>query len=314
MAQDNGAHDNGHLRARLPGGGTPALEAWGVDSEYGTLREVLLGPVESFHWMADNAAYSSIVRDTLRKGHRFDKQLAVRQYREMVEAYEDAGVTVRALEVNELTPYQVYARDSSFMTPFGAAVCQLANPRRRGEYAEVLRFYLGNGIPIYDLVSAGHFEGGDFNIIAPGAVLVGYTGFRCEEVAARQVGGWFEREGWEVKYAPIDSFYVHIDLMVCMLAEKLAAVCLDTTEPGIVQWLEAKGIEIVPASFQETMALGCNVVALGDDRVLSTAAATGLNARLRALGFAVYDPDMTMFTWAGGGVHCMAQPLRRDPG
>ncbi len=102
--------------------------------------------------------------------------------------------------------------------------------------------------------------------------------------------------------------------MVCMLAEKLAAVCLDTTEPDIVHWLEAKGIEIVPVSFSETMALGCNVVALGDDRVLSTAAASDLNARLRAFGFKVYDPDMTMFTWAGGGVHCMAQPLRRDPG
>ena len=140
MAQDNGAHGNGHLRARAPGGGTPALEDWGVDSEYGTLREVLLGPVESFHWMEDNAAYSSIVRDTLRKGHRCDQQLAVRQHREMVEAYQDAGVTVRFLEVNELTPYQVYARDSNFMTPFGAVVCQLANPRRRGEYAEVLRF------------------------------------------------------------------------------------------------------------------------------------------------------------------------------
>ncbi len=60
------AQDNGHLQARLPGGGTPRPGNWGVDSEYGTLRGVLLGPVESFHWMADNAAYSSIVRDTLR--------------------------------------------------------------------------------------------------------------------------------------------------------------------------------------------------------------------------------------------------------
>jgi N-dimethylarginine dimethylaminohydrolase len=278
------------------------------------LRDVLLGPVESFHWMADNAAYSSIVRDTLRKGHRFDKQLAVRQHREMVEAYEAAGVSVHTLAVNEHTPYQVYARDSSFMTPYGAVICQLANPRRRGEYAEALRFYLAQGIPVYDMVSSGNFEGGDFDVIAPGCALIGYTGFRCEEVAARQVGGWFEREGWEVKYAAIDSFYVHIDLMVCMLADKLAAVCLDTTEPEIVDWLRAKGIEIVPASFKETMSLGCNVVALGDDRVLSTAAATELNARLRALGLEVYDPDMTMFTQAGGGVHCMAQPLRRDPG
>jgi N-dimethylarginine dimethylaminohydrolase len=61
------------------------------------------------------------------------------------------------------------------------------------------------------------------------------------------------------------------------------------------------------------MALGCNVVALGNDRVLSVASSTELNARLRALGFTVYDPDMSMFLRAGGGVHCMCQALRRDP-
>ncbi len=304
---------NGTLRARSPVGGTPVLSDWGINSEYGVLRDVLLGPVETFHWMEDNAAYSSIVRNSLRKGYQFDKQLAMRQHREMVEAYEDAGVTVHFHEPDELTPYQVYARDSSFMTPYGAVICQMANPRRRGEYAASIRFYLSKGIPIYDMVSAGNFEGGDFDIIAPGCVLIGYTGFRCEEVSARQVGGWFEKEGWEVKYAPIDSFYVHIDLMVCMLAEKLAAVCLETTEPEIVDWLKDKGIEIVPVSFQDTMTLGCNVMALGNDRVLSTADSRDLNAKLRALGFTVYDPDMTMFTRAGGGVHCMAQPLRRDP-
>jgi N-dimethylarginine dimethylaminohydrolase len=38
-----------------------------------------------------------------------------------------------------------------------------------------------------------------------------------------------------------------------------------------------------------------------------------MNERLRALGYTVYDPDMSQFTLAGGGVHCLAQPLRRDP-
>ena len=81
--------------------------------------------------------------------------------------------------------------------------------------------------------------------------------------------------------------------MVCMLAEKLAAVCLDTTDPEIVAWLESKRIEIVPVSFRDTMGLGCNVVALGNDRVLSVAQSKELNAKLRALGFTVYDPDMS---------------------
>jgi N-dimethylarginine dimethylaminohydrolase len=65
--------------------------------------------------------------------------------------------------------------------------------------------------------------------------------------------------------------------------------------------------------FKDTMRLGCNVVSLGADRVISTAQSTELNARLRALGITVYDPDVTMFTLGGGGVHCMCQALHREP-
>ena len=303
----------GPLGTRLAGGSTPALDRFGVDSEHGRMRDVLLGDPATFRWLGiENATYSALVRDTLRRGYRFDRDLALRQHAEMVDAYRQAGVAVHLLDARDELPYSVYARDSNFMTPFGAVVTQLANPRRRGEYANVLRFYLSHEIPVYDLVSAGNFEGGDFNMIAPGCVLIGYTGLRGEEVAARQVGGWMEAEGIEVRYAPIDEYYVHIDLMVCMLAEKLAAVCLDTTDPEIVSWIESKGIEVVPASFRETMGLGCNVVALGNDRILSSTAAPELNARLRALGFEVYDPDMSQYQLAGGGVHCMCQPLRRD--
>ena len=302
------------LQAREQDGGTAPLERWGIDSEYGVLRDVLLGSPESFRWLGEeNAQYSALVRETLRRGHRFDRDLALRQHADMVDIYREAGVNVHLLPAREELPYAVYARDSNFMTPYGAVVTQLANPRRRGEYANVLRFYLEHGIPIYDLVSAGNFEGGDFNMIEPGCVLIGYTGLRGEEVSARQVGGWMEREGIEVRYAPIDEYYVHIDLMVCMLAEKLCAVCPDTTDPEIIAWLRSRGIELVEVSFRETMTLGCNVVALGSDRVLSTTAAPELNAKLRALGFTVYDPDMSQFQLAGGGVHCMCQPLRRDP-
>jgi N-dimethylarginine dimethylaminohydrolase len=301
------------LRARVEGGGTPEMQDWKIESETGQLKDVLLGPPESFRWMGfENAAWSSLVRDTLRKGYKFDKQLAMRQHREMVEAYHQAGVVTHFLPVDMDNPYQVYARDSSFMTPYGAVICQMANPRRRGEYAPALRFYLSNGIPIYDMISAGNFEGGDFNTLRKGLALVGYTDHRSEEIAALQAANWLKAEGWEIKFAPIDQFYVHIDLMVCMLNENCAAVCLETTEDDIVAWLKSKKIEIIPASFKETMALGCNVVALGRDRILSTQSAMQLNRNMRAAGFQVYDPDMSMFLQAGGGVHCMCQPLRRE--
>jgi len=282
---------------------------WGVNSEYGVLRDVLLCRPDNYKWLPT----SSISKATLRSGAKYDVQVAQAQHREMVDAYEQAGVVCHFLEPDPDLPYQVYARDSSFMTPFGAVVTQMHQWWRRGEYAPVIQFYQSKGIPIYKMITAAAFEGGDFDVIEPGCVLIGYCGERTQEPAAKQVQRWFEAEGWEVRLAPIDSFYVHIDLMVCMLAPKLAAVCLDTTDPEIVAWLEGKGIEIIPVSFPDTMKLGCNVMALGDDKILSTKDSKDLNARLRALGFTVYDPDVSTFTMGGGGIHCMAQPLRRDP-
>ncbi|MDE0046487.1 MAG: arginine deiminase family protein [bacterium] len=297
------------LRCREPEGNTPQLTEWGCNSEYGVLTDVLLGPADHFHWLPT----SSISRATLKRGDRFDAQLAMKQHREMVDAYEEAGVKVHWLEADRDLPYQVFARDSSFMTPYGAVVTQMAQWWRRGEYGPVIRFYVDNGIPIFDMVTAGSFEGGDFDIIEPGCVLIGWCGERTQEQSAHQVSQWFEREGWEVRVTPIAEHYVHIDLMVCMLAEKLCAVCLDTTEPATVDWLKAKGIEIVPVNYPDTMALACNVVSLGNDRVIAPAHARDLVARLKALGFTVYDPDVDCYTRGGGGVHCMAQSLRREP-
>ncbi len=284
------------------------IDDWGVKNEYGTLKDVLLCEPVHFEWLPT----SSISKDTLRRGLKCDRELAIRQHREMVQAYEAAGVVCHFLEPDPVLPYQVSARDSSFMTPYGAVVTQLAQWWRRGEYAPVVRFYQSRGIPIFNMVTAGSLEGGDFDVIEDECVLLGYCGERTQEVSARQVQAWFEAKGWEVKLAPIAEHYVHIDLMVCMLAEKLAAVCLETTDPEIVNWLESKGVELVPVSFQDTMTLGCNVVSLGNDRVLSTAQSRDLNQQLRARGFEVYDPDVSMFTLGGGGVHCMCQPLKRD--
>ncbi|MCY1243742.1 Amidinotransferase [compost metagenome] len=61
------------------------------------------------------------------------------------------------------------------------------------------------------------------------------------------------------------------------------------------------------------MELGCNVVALGKGRVLLPSTSKTLKEKCLALGLKVYDPDISMIAKGGGGVHCMCQPLRRDP-
>lgn len=282
--------------------------AWGVDSEYGRLLDVLLCPPDNFRWLPTSA----ISRATLESGLVFDSDQAQRQHAEMVSAYADAGVRVHLLEPDPALPYQVFARDSSVMTPTGPIVTQLNQWWRRGEYAPVIRFYEGRGIPIREMITAAAFEGGDFIVLEPGVAVIGNGEERTQEPAARQVAAWLEADGWEVRIERIPPHYVHLDVLMCVLGERLAAVCVDAVSSALLRWLGQKRVEIVPVSMDDAFGLGVNGVCLGDDRVLSTAASATLNERLRALGVTVLDPDLSAFTLGGGGAHCLMQALRRE--
>ena len=297
------------LRTRIDGGGTPRPSRWGLDSEYGRLRDVLIGPVDHFSWRGGNA----VAQRSERVGLRFDFAAAKAQYGEMLDAYRQAGVSIHTLRPSPELPYQIFARDSSVMTPWGAVIMQLQKPYRRGEYAECLRFYLQAGIPIYDLVTAGNVEGGDFMVLKPGVAACGYSGERSIEPAVKQLQSWFEAEGWEFHTYAFDSHFLHLDVQMGMLAENLAVVCVEAVEPELVTWLQARGIRVIPVPYSDAMQLGCNVVALGAERVLVPASSKNLIAACRAEGLTVFAPDVSMIGNGGGAVHCMCQALHRDP-
>jgi N-dimethylarginine dimethylaminohydrolase len=294
------------LQRRKAGGGTQLLTDWGFDNETDPLTDVLLGPADNLKHMAT----SSLSRKTLREAPA-DIRIAKTQHKELQSAYAHFGVTMHWHEAEPELPMQVYSRDSSVMTPYGAIITAMANWWRRGENYAAIRTYERLGVPIYDMVTAGTFEGGDFNVIENGCVLIGCGGGRTQEEGARQVEGWLKKEGWETRLAFFDEYYVHIDLMVVPVAEKLTAVCLACTEPGIVTWLKGKGHEIIDVPFEDTINLGCNFMTLGRDRALVPKSSRALIKQLRAHGFEVAEVDTGEISKTGGGIHCMAQSLRR---
>jgi N-dimethylarginine dimethylaminohydrolase len=252
-------------------------------------------------------------RGTLDRGHRFDPDAARAQHGELVSAYEQAGVTPHFLEADPALPYQVFARDSSVMTPWGAYVTQLKQWWRRGEYAAVIRFYTEQQIPIWHMATAGAIEGGDVMIVEPGSVVIGNGEERTEHATAHQLAEWFRAEGWEARVEPIPGVFVHIDVLMAVLAPKLAAVCVELVSSGLLAWLRAKDFEILEVAADEAFRLGVNAISLGDDRVLTGAGARSLNDQMRAHGLELFAPDLEMFTLGGGGAHCLGQAIRREP-
>ena len=289
------------------------MNGWGIDNDYAPLRDVLLGKPEFFRWVEAGPLIGRTMANAHKTGAKFDLQLAMAQHSEMVRVYEEAGVRCHYLEADEALHRNFFARDSSVMTPWGAIVCHMQLKCRRADYVSVIKFYQDNNIPIWNYVTAGHFEGGDFVILEPGAVLIGYCGERSEQAGSEQVAGWVRDKGWDVEVVPISREFVHMDGLVVPLGPKLLVACLDALEGWVIDWLRARDFKFVDVDYAEAKNLGVNLVALGGGKVLSMKGATKLNDKMRDLGFEVYAPDMSMFTLGGGGVHCLCQALSRDP-
>lgn len=285
---------------------------WGINNDYAPLSDVLLGVPEYFQWVEAGPLIARTLNNAHMTGVKFDLQVAMAQHAEMVSIYESNGVKCHYLESDPVLHRNFFARDSSAMTPWGALICHMQLKVRRADYVTAINFYQSNNIPIWQYATAGHFEGGDFVILEPGKVLIGYCGERSEKAGSEQIAEYVRAQGWQAITAPISREFVHMDGLVVPLAEKLLVACIDALEPWVVKQLRDWQFEFVDVPYVEAKDLGVNLVSLGNNKVLSMKGATELNTKMRALGFEVYDPDMSMFTLGGGGVHCLCQALCRE--
>lgn len=286
--------------------------AWGIDNDYLPLRDVLLGKPDFFQWVEAGPLIGRTLANAHKTGVRFNLQTAMAQHAEMVSIYESNGIRCHYLSADPVLHRNFFARDSSAMTPWGALICHMQLKVRRADYVSAIEFYQSHKIPIWKYATAGHFEGGDFVILEPGRVLIGYCGERSEQAGSEQVAAFVREQGWEAVTVPISREFVHMDGLVVPLDEKLLVACLDALEPWVVKLLRDWQFEFVDVPYREAKNLGVNLVALGNGKVLSMQGATELNEKMRAIGYDVYAPDMSMFTLGGGGVHCLCQALSRE--
>lgn len=281
------------------------MTRWAVSSETGTLTDVLVCPPDHYRWIPANA----IARRTLGAGQQPSVMALKAQHGELVAALEQGGVRVHALRPEPQLPYMVYTRDSAVVTPWGPVLCQLQRSERRGEYAALLEFH---GQDFWRLSRTGTLEGGDIHVIRPGLAVVGASGGRTDLAGAEEFAAWLRAEGWECRVESFDEHFLHLDVLFCMAAPGLAVACLDVLPPDFIAWLKGHGIRCIGVPYRDAMALGCNLLCLGRDRVISAAASRDLNAALRAEGLTVLDPELSLFTAGGGGPHCLTGPLKRE--
>jgi N-dimethylarginine dimethylaminohydrolase len=212
----------------------------------------------------------------------------------------------------------VYVHDASFVTDFGAIGMHMGKPARRGEPALHAQFYESQGIPMLgEIRSPGTAESGDIVWLDANTLLVGH-GYRTNDAGIDQLRAFLEPYGVDVFVAPLPhgpgpSVCLHLMSLISIIDERTALVDLPWLTVQTVQLLrhlDFKLIEIYPSE-RETMA--CNVLALGERRLLALEENEKTNLRLRQEGFDVRTFFGTEISQnGGGGPTCLTRSLFRD--
>jgi arginine deiminase len=238
---------------------------YGVDSEYGRLDSVLLADPRHLALVPCNSVSNEAVRDG--RAPRTDR--AIRQHANLVAALRDEGVAVTLAPADTGLPDLAFTRDTSLMTPWGLIGLRPGAPHRAREVDVVLEAAKAAQVPVLGRVERGRIEGGDICIARPGLLIIGISGERTDEEGAEALARIFRRKGWEVVTYRFDPHFLHLDTLFCLADRELAMACTDVLDDAFVARLGALGIDLMAVGYKEARQLGCNLLALGDGRVVT---------------------------------------------
>jgi len=283
--------------------------ATAVYNSTGRIKRILLGK-PTYH---EILPVSDVARDLHDAGVEQDRETKFKQHGELESVFVDLGISISWVEpLDPEVHWSMFTRDFGSNTPDGILLGKFRYMERKEEVRVAERALRAQGENILpQRITRGCVEGGDCYWIDENTLLIGngnrstYAGFEN----AREILAEYGKRVFVIEFL---SKWNHLDIIFSPVAEKLAVVCEDAVPDYFIGFLDALGWEriMVPGDY----ALKCeiNLLALGDDRVLSFRG-NRLNEALRAHGLTVYDPEYSYFTAAGGGPHCSTFELEREP-
>lgn len=250
--------------------------------------------------------------------HEPDFAIAQAQHETLCRELQNAGADVIELPpADHLSLDAVYAHDASLATDFGLITMRPGKTNRVSEAAHQGSFCRQLGIPLFGEIAApGTTEAGDIVWLDAKTLLIG-NGYRTNAAGIAQMRALLAPKGVEVLSAPLPygpgpSACLHLMSLISLLDERTALVDLSWLAVETVELLRARGFHWIEIDPSERDTLACNVLALGDRRLLAIEENFRTNDRLRQAGFDVRTfPGSELCINGSGGPTCLTRPLLR---
>jgi N-dimethylarginine dimethylaminohydrolase len=240
------------------------------------------------------------------------------QHDALCRLLEEAGAEVLCLPLSDsLSLDAVYTHDASMATDHGLI---LMNPGKSNRVAEAQAhafFCAQLGIPVFgEIRPPGTSEAGDIVWLDPRTLLIG-CGYRTNAAGIAQMRSLLAPQGVEVLAAPLPygsgpSACLHLMSLMSMLDDETVLVDLPWLAVETVELLKARRFRLLEIEYSERSSLACNVLSLGEKRLIALEENVRTNQIMREAGFDVRTfPGSEICINGAGGPTCLTRPLLR---
>ena len=251
--------------------------------------------------------------------HAPDFAQAQSQHEALCRELQTAGAEIVQLPpAPALSLDAVYTHDASLPTDYGLIVMRPGKPNRVSEGHHHSAFCETLDIPTLGAITPpATTEAGDILWLDPQTLLIGH-GYRTNAAGIQQVRDLLAPKSLEVLSAPLPygpgpSACLHLMSLISLLDEHTALVDLPWLAVETVELLKSRGFTFVEIDPSERDTLACNVLALGNNRLLAIEENSKTNARLRQAGFDLRTfPATELCINGSGGPTCLTRPLLRQ--
>jgi N-dimethylarginine dimethylaminohydrolase len=240
------------------------------------------------------------------------------QHDELCRQLESARAEVLQLPpASDVSLDAVYTHDPSLASDYGLIGLHPGKPNRIPEAQHHVEFCRSLGMPVLGQIQPpGKTEAGDMVWLDPTTLLIG-QGHRTNAAGITQMRALLQPRGVGVLSAPLPygpgpSACLHLMSLMSLLDEQTVLVDLPWLAVETVELLQSRGYRFIEIEYSERDTLACNVLSLGDKRLIALEENRTTNQKLRQAGFEVTTfPGSELCVNGGGGPTCLTRPLLR---
>jgi len=278
-----------------------------VINSHGRLRSVLLCK-PTYYEICD---FSDVASQHLKEGFKVSRKVATEQHQEFVEVFQQLGIDIKWQIAQPGHSDQVATRDFGVNTAKGVLIGNFRYADNEGDTELAIETLEQLKVPIIGRVIQGSLEGGDCWYLDEHTLVIG-IGNRSTMEGIKEAEKILKPFGIEIIPIQFEAKWNHLDIIFSVVAPKTVMLCPEALPDDFLKYLSQEKYEIITIPGNAVFAGTINLLALGDEKVLSFKENKIGNEKLRALGLEVFDPPLSQFLMGGSGPHCLSFELIRE--